>query len=234
MIPIIIGGVALAAVGYAIKECATNEDCIDDIKEKIQDTAIRGYDNIEKLEEKMGLYDDAVVISDGGLMSKLLESASKEEDVSTKISKQFHKQKKKIYKASMQEYQAFLDKHSIQDAIVATDVKLLKQRFPDTTVDDEIESYMSQVNKNLEILSHNLSLAIQISELDTEEISDESIIQIHSTAKSIYDLSHLAFFTHTDRDGFSSSSELNKENILSLLVEVMSHLVKKEMIQVSL
>ena len=234
MIPIIIGGVALAAVGYTIKECITNEECSDNIKDKIQDVAIKGYEGIERLEEKMGLYDEPVVISSGGSIGKLIKSISQEEDVSTDISKQFLKQKKKIYKVSMQEYQAFLEKYNIQNSLVTTDSKLLKQRFPDNVVNDEIESYMSQFIKNLEILSHNLSLSIREADLDAQEVSSETISQIQATAKSIYDLSHLAFFIQADEEASTSSIKLNKENILSLLVDVMSHLVKKEMLHISL
>ncbi len=48
MIPFVIGGVALAATGYGIMKYL--ED--DDNREKLQDSLIRGYDNIDNFQEK--------------------------------------------------------------------------------------------------------------------------------------------------------------------------------------
>ena len=85
---------------------------------------------------------------------------------------------------------------------------------------------MSQVTKNLDILFQNLSLGIRLIKPDTQEVPNETFLQLQATAKNIYDLSHLAFFTHDNK--------LNKESILTLLVQVMSNLVKKETIHVEL
>ena len=55
MLRVILGTVALGSVGYGIKKCLTDEDCIDNLKDKIQDVAMKGFEGIETLEEKMGL-----------------------------------------------------------------------------------------------------------------------------------------------------------------------------------
>jgi hypothetical protein len=55
MLPFIIGGVALATIGYGINKCLNDEDCMDNIKDTISNGAMKAYEGIEKLEEKMGL-----------------------------------------------------------------------------------------------------------------------------------------------------------------------------------
>lgn len=56
MLPIILGAVALGATGYGVGKLLTDDALRDNIKDKIQDVAIKGYEGIEILEEKMGLY----------------------------------------------------------------------------------------------------------------------------------------------------------------------------------
>ncbi len=46
MLPVILGTVTLETVGYRIKKCLMNEGCIDNVKDKIQDIAIKGYEGI--------------------------------------------------------------------------------------------------------------------------------------------------------------------------------------------
>lgn len=57
MLPLIIGAVALSAIGYGVGKILTDDDFRDEVKEKIQEGAIKGYELIEKVEEKLGLYD---------------------------------------------------------------------------------------------------------------------------------------------------------------------------------
>ena len=55
MLPFILGAVALSAIGYGVGRILTDDDFRDDVKDTIQDIALKGYESIEKLEEKMGL-----------------------------------------------------------------------------------------------------------------------------------------------------------------------------------
>jgi len=55
MIPVILGAVALGATGYGVSKLLADDEFRDDLKDKIQDMAIKGYEGIETLEEKMGL-----------------------------------------------------------------------------------------------------------------------------------------------------------------------------------
>jgi len=55
MLPLILGGVALATIGYGIGKILTDDDFRDDVKDKIQDFAMKGYEGLEKVEEKFGL-----------------------------------------------------------------------------------------------------------------------------------------------------------------------------------
>ena len=55
MLPLILGAVALSAIGYGVGRILTDDNFRDDVKDKIQDIALKGYESIENLEEKMGL-----------------------------------------------------------------------------------------------------------------------------------------------------------------------------------
>jgi len=55
MLPLILGAVALSAIGYGVGKMLTDDNFRDDVKDKIQDIAMKGYESIEKLEGKMGL-----------------------------------------------------------------------------------------------------------------------------------------------------------------------------------
>ena len=74
MLPVILGVLALGTAGYGVKKCLTDEEFVDNAKDKIQDLLISGYEGIETLEEKMGLYDEAVPLK-GDAMDKILFEA---------------------------------------------------------------------------------------------------------------------------------------------------------------
>ena len=57
IIPKIVKGVAISAVAYGIGKLVVDDDFRDEVKDKIQDIAIKDYEGLEKLEEKMKLYD---------------------------------------------------------------------------------------------------------------------------------------------------------------------------------
>lgn len=54
MLPVLFGGITLAAVGYGINRCLNNEDCMDDLKERIQDGVLKAYDGLDKLDQMIG------------------------------------------------------------------------------------------------------------------------------------------------------------------------------------
>ena len=215
LVRLLIGGVTLAAAGYAAKEYCEERGCPWD------DEVITPSPSYEHKQEK--------------------EPAEK---VSYEKAREFHKRKKALYKTSMKTYREFLEKHNIKDDTLQTDTKLLKQKFPDTIIDDEISSYMEKIINTLETLSYNLALHIKFVGLDeNKEIDDESLQLIQTYAKNIYALAHVAFFI----DPFSNETitkfkmsdtfyrkKLNKEGLLSTLVDAMSLSVKKESIHVDL
>ena len=86
MIPIILGAVALGAVSYGINKCMNDENCMDDIKDKISDSAMRAYEGIEKLEEKMGLNEYSFSkdeIDESVFLSTLFRNNSNETNIDT-------------------------------------------------------------------------------------------------------------------------------------------------------
>ena len=143
----------------------------------------------------------------------------------TKKSKEFHKFRKDIYKASMREYQEFLKKYDIEDKNTLTYTKLKKDKFSDEQVSDELESYISKISNTLEILSHNLSLGMRMAQ-NEKSLEDDTVVALNNYANSIYNLSHLKLF--------DKNQMLNKVEILSVLVEAMELSTQKNTIHVNL
>lgn len=212
LVRLLIGGVTLAAAGYAAKEYCEENGCP---------------------------WDDTITPSPSYEHEK-----EPEEKVSYEKATNFHKRKKALYKTSMKTYREFLEKHDIKDDTLQTDTKLLKQKFPDSIIDDEISPYMEKIINTLETLSYNLALHIKfVGFKENKEIDEESLQLIQTYAKNIYALAHVAFFM----DPFSDETitkfkmpdtyyrkKLNKEGLLSTLVDAMSLSVKKESIHVDL
>ncbi|AFL69628.1 hypothetical protein [Sulfurospirillum barnesii] len=67
MLPLILGGVAIAATGYKIKQFLSNEDNLD----KINDTLMKGVDWLDSVDQKTEKFFD-------GLIQKIDESKNKE------------------------------------------------------------------------------------------------------------------------------------------------------------
>ena len=150
----------------------------------------------------------------------LSSEQSREKEPSFKngaIAKEFHKQKKSIYKKSMQEYKAFLETQNISDAELPLDSKLTKEKFSDERAEDVI-LYIQQISDTLEILSCNLDLEIRYFSDDKEKITQY--------AQSIYALSHLKLFNRKYR--------VNETEILSALVKAMALTSQKNSIHVDL
>ena len=207
LVRLLIGGVTLAAAGYAAKEYCEENGCP---------------------------WDDTITPS----------PSYEHEKVSHTKALDFHKCKKALYKTSMKTYREFLEKHNIKDDTLQTDTKLLKQKFPDTIIDEEINSYMEKILNTLETLSYNLALHIKFVALDeNSKVNEKSLKLIQNYAKNIYALAHAAFFIDTPSgdvitkftmsDSFYSD-KLNKGGLLTVLVDAMSLSVKKESIHVDL
>ena len=213
MLPFIIGGVTIAAVGYAIKEICEEEGC------PWEDST-----SSEKNRDKEQKSDNTKDFFWGYYETD--SSSSKQELKNSKISKEFHKVKKSIYKTSMQMYQEFLVKYEIDDKyILPIDNKLKKQKLSDDLISDELDSYIKQITSTLEILSHNLSLGIQV--LQNKENSQEYDVEnLYDYAQSIYDLSHLMLLDEWQN--------LNQVEILSTLVKAMKQVTNKDTIYVDL
>ena len=214
LVRLLIGGVTLAAAGYAAKEYCEENGCP-------WDDEITPSPSYEHKQEK-----------------------EPEEKVSYEKALDFHKRKKELYKASMKTYREFLEQHGIEDNTLCTTTKLLKQKFPDSIIDDDIESCMEKITNILEILSYNLALNIKFVALDeNNKVNEKSLKLIQNYAKNIYALAHAAFFIDTSSgdvitkftmsDSFYSD-KLNKGGLLTILVEAMSLSVRKESIHVDL
>ena len=143
---------------------------------------------------------------------------------SFKQAKQFHKRKKALYKEAMTHYREFLDKHSIEDDTLDLDAKMIKQKFPDELVDDEVASYLEKIVKTLEILTYNLKLAIESYDNKEDELS-----KIQNYAKAIYDLAHTQLFSQS-----IYGQSFQKDVILETLVGVMELAVRKDAVFVDL
>lgn len=57
MLPIIVGGAVLSAIGYGVGKLIVDDEFRDNIREKIGNASVKAYDSIDKLEEKMGLHE---------------------------------------------------------------------------------------------------------------------------------------------------------------------------------
>lgn len=213
LVRLLIGGVTLAAAGYAVKEYCEEEGCPWDLLEN--DSFSNSNDELVATQEKVNYTKSA----------------------------EFHKRKKKLYKSSMREYKEFLNLYSIENDTVEKNAKIVKQKFVDEVVDELVESYMDKIIKNMEILSYSLSIGIKYITSQTEQPTDEDLAQLQAYTKSISNLANVVFFI----DRFSGESlirvthynavnriKINKEQILSTLVEAMSLSVEKGNLYVDL
>jgi len=214
LVRLLIGGVTLAAAGYAVKEYCEENGCP-------WDDEIIPLPSYEHKQEK-----------------------EPEGKVSYEKALDFHKCKKELYKASIKTYREFLEQHGIEDNTLQTGAKLLKQKFPDSIIDDDIDSCMEKITNILEILSYNLALNIKFVALDeNDKVDEKSLKLIQNYAKNIYALAHAAFFIDTPSGNVITKftmpdsfyrDRLNKGGLLTILVEAMSLSVKKESIHVDL
>ena len=67
MLPFVLGGVAIAATGYKIKQFLTNEDHLD----KVNDTLMKGMDWLDSIDKKAEIFFD-------GLIQKIDDSKNQE------------------------------------------------------------------------------------------------------------------------------------------------------------
>ena len=199
MLPFIIGGVTLAVAGYAL--------CED------------GCDYFSSGNKKRIRYDE-----DEPNSTVDNEQKFKNSDMAKKA-KKFHKFKKFIYTTSMQEYSEFLEKYQLDNTEFPNDVKLKKELFREDQITDELKEFISKISNALDVLSHNLNLAIRVQQTKTSP-EEETLVKIKSYASNIFALSHVKLF--------DSSENINKLNILSALVEAMKFTTQKDSMHVDL
>ncbi len=143
---------------------------------------------------------------------------------SFKKAKQFHKQKKALYKDIMEEYKKFLSKYSLEDDTLNPETKIAKQKFTDENVDEEVKSLMDKVLKNMEILNHNLSIGMQYFRfVKVKEEQEKAVADIQIYAKALYDLAHVELF----KDGYFGQ-QFQKDLVLEKLVEAMALCMQKD------
>jgi hypothetical protein len=218
MLRLVIGGVALATVSYAL--------CGD------------GCDYFSSGSKKRNRYDEEDEQND------VNENENEKKIKNSNMAKEFHKYKKYIYKKSMEELDDFLIEYEVQDSDIATDTELEKQKFSNEQISEELESYVTQITDTLEMLSQNLSTHLKMLENKTE-VDDDTIKKIVDISKNIYALSHLELFVNK-QDVYGSvlsagmaftaetSKTLNKLEILSTLVEAMALNKNKDKLHVDL
>lgn len=134
MLRLIIGGVTLAAIGYAIKEYCEEEGC--------------PWDKPSHTNTKNTTEDETNNVSN---------------DDSKKL-KEFYEFKKDIYEESMTRYQEFLQKHQLQNSEISTEIELEEEKLIDELITHEVASYIAQISNTLDILVYNLSLGIRLLE----------------------------------------------------------------------
>jgi len=143
----------------------------------------------------------------------------------SKKSKKFHQYKKNIYKASMQEYQEFLEKHNIKNNDLPFYSNLEKHKFSDEQITDDLEAYINKISNILEILVYNLSLGIRMMK-NKKSVENDELIKLNNYANSINKLSHLKLFDEWQN--------INQLEILSTLVIAMELSIQRESIYVDL
>ena len=223
MIPFIIGGVALAATGYGIMKYL--ED--DENREKVQDSLIRGYDNIDKIQEKgLELIDD--------LEKKTDELFDSKEDRLTKpffvdlgeddfkpqedeCLENYDIAKIELFNTTFIELTTALKEidNLPEDIHIPDRLEFAQTIYPFSDVSDELKK---DFNKHKEILQEakkyidsklDVIDSIIISGDDFEEYSNEEKELIQRLIKTFKLIEH-AVLSKTTNDGVSIAREVNR------------------------
>ena len=194
MLRIILGAVALGATGYGVNKLLKDEDFRDDVKDKIQDGALKACDGIEWAEEKMGLYDEPVSLSevrkeyaDAGMEYEGLFSAMA--DVSDNSNETKVDAFEKLYQLKLDIFNK-LDKDNLA-VIEKSDIK--KDKIKNITITDEmkanLQSYIYLLKTSYSKIQNNMSTDIDISSyihilknLWTTKIIQKGKLSLKSTA----------------------------------------------------
>jgi len=168
MIPVILGAVALGATGYGVKKLLTDEDFRDDVKDKIQDGALKACDGIEWAEEKMGLYNEPVSLSevkkefaDAGMEHEYLFSwmADFNDDSTETEAEDFEK----LYQLKLDIFN-MLDKDNLA---VIEESEIKKDDTTNITITDDmkanLESYLYLLKTSYNKIQNNMSTDVDIS-----------------------------------------------------------------------
>ena len=211
MLPFIIGGVTLAAVGYAIKEICEEEGC--------------PWEDSTSSEKNRDKERNTNTVKDFSWGNYTSSGNNNQELKTSKIAKEFHKVKKSIYKISMQGYHDFLVKHNIDNRNIPTNSKLEKQKLSDELINDELKLYLKQITTILESLSQNLLLGIKVLQ-NNKNLEEDVVERIHEYTQSIYNLSHLKLLDEWQN--------VNKVEISSTLIKAMEQVENQGTAQIDL
>ena len=131
MLPIILGAVALGATGYGVKKILQDDDFKHNVKDKIQDGAMAAFEAIS-------------AIAANTITTTAFDETKKSQDSSFSKSKQFNKTKKAIYK-------------KLKKLGFDIDIKY-KQKVDDKYFIQEVEHYIKEISRILEVLVYNIEL----------------------------------------------------------------------------
>jgi hypothetical protein len=160
MLPLILGAVALGTVGYGVKKCLTDEDCIDNVKDKIQDGAFWAYEGIEKVEEKMGLYDNEIVVDkdSAGLLTEFAKILTGDTDTTAKTSNEtLQNHFKGLYKLKLDT----VAKIAIDNKEFSLDIKVKEDKTKDITITPQMIDNLNGYNYTLSTICNKIKLAIE-------------------------------------------------------------------------
>jgi len=239
MVPFIIGGVTLAAIGYGVSKCLTDEEYVDNLKDKIQDHTFTLYEAIERLEEKVGL--NSITLENDDYYNKAQTVKKEHSNANStfsvppyrrqinptegyRTSEAFYVLKKSIFEEFKEEYKKYTQ---FENAIknINTEIEIEQEMFDEGKLSNELSSYIRQISQTLEVLSYNFTLTLKLV-IQEKKIDEETNAILKNYTNSIYNLTHMTLFK---QDG-----SLNNIEILSSLVKAMELSVKKDSIHIEL
>ncbi|GEM_PF-3913291 len=180
MLPLILGGVAIAATGYKIKQFLSNEDNLD----KINDTLMKGVDWLDSVDQKTEKFFD-------GLIQKIDESKH-EEDLIVLLDEldDIKNTTAKIIYNDIEELLFYTTKNDSTEIYEPCDIELVPNKNTSSLQYSE-ENYQ-QIERFCDILTTaNSFLTQHIDEIKTSSKQNESSLSLtlsHKQIKKLYKL----------------------------------------------
>lgn len=180
MLPLILGGVAIAATGYKIKQFLSNEDNLD----KINDTLMKGVDWLDSVDQKTEKFFD-------GLIQKIDESKH-EEDLNALLDEldDIKNTTAKIIYNDIEELLFYATKKDSSTIYEPCDIELVPNK--NTLSLQYSEENYQQIERFCDILTTaNNFLTQHINEIKTSSMQNESTLNLtlsHKQIKKLYKL----------------------------------------------